>query len=184
MCACEPRHEVAERVGERLEESHRNADGQRHPEGVAEAPGVFDARDAGDAADRDRDRASRVDEGVEEGLGGPGIGRRVGGVLVRCVLRLKPGRDVLRVEGAEKTQQVGDALDPLDAAFGVESLHLALELGDDVRVEQLAHLDFAEQFAEECGIDRQCGGSTFGEGRVALVHERTDISEEQVACER
>ena len=50
--------EVAERVGERLEEGGRDADRQRRAERIAQAPGVFDRRDPRDARDRDRDRAA------------------------------------------------------------------------------------------------------------------------------
>ena len=40
-----PRDQVAERIGERLEEGVRDADGQRHAERIAQAPGVFDGGD-------------------------------------------------------------------------------------------------------------------------------------------
>ena len=40
-----PGDEVAERIGERVEEGGRDADGQRHAERIAQAPGVFDRGD-------------------------------------------------------------------------------------------------------------------------------------------
>ena len=67
MRACVPRDEVAERIGERLEEGVRNADGQRHAERVAQASGVLDRRDPRDSGDRDGDRAARRDQRLEMG---------------------------------------------------------------------------------------------------------------------
>ena len=140
-----PRHEVAERVGERLEERGRDADGQRHAERIAQAPGVFDGGDRGVPAivtgiarrgDRPARRAARRRRASAAAVGRPRLGRAAGAA-----------RDLGGVERAEDAQQVGDALDAARAALGVEALRLALELGDDVGVEQLAHLDLAEQLA-------------------------------------
>ena len=41
----------------------------------------------------------------------------------------------------------------------------------------------AEQLGEERGVERERRGPALRERRVALVHERADISEQQVACE-
>ena len=68
--------------------------------------------------------------------------------------------------------------------FRIQPLRLAFELRDDVGVEQLAHLDRAEQFTQQSGVDRQRGSTTLGERRIALVHERADVPEQQVARER
>ena len=92
-------------------------------------------------------------------------------------------RDLAGVERTEHPQQIGDALDALHATVGIEALHLGLELSDHVGIEQLAHLDASEQFAQQGGVDGQRGGPALGERRVALVHERADISEEQIAGE-
>ena len=197
--------EVAERVGERLEERVRDADRQRRAERIAQAPGVFDRRDPRDARDRDRDRAPGVDEfgEVRGGFGG-GRGTHGGGIPRRSsVLRIdvarialgigdllgirggfEPRRDLGGVERAQHAQQVGHALEPPGAAIGVEALRLALELRHDLGVEQLAHLDLAEQFAQQRRVDRQRRGTAFGQRRIALVHERADVPEQQVARER
>ena len=180
--AREARDQVAERIGERLEECGRDADGQRHAERIAQPPGVFDGRDARRSGDRDGDRAAAVDQRVEQRGGGRPRDRPA------CVrsrpLGLQAGGDLGGVERTEDAEQVGDAFDAACAPLGIETLRLALELGDHVGVEQLAHLDPAEQFGQQRGIHRQRGGTPLGEGRVALVHERADIAEEQVAGER
>jgi hypothetical protein len=113
------------------------------------------------------------------------------GVGVRFVV-LRPldvragqaGGDLGGVQGPEHPQQVGDALDALHAAGRIQALRLALELRDDVRIEQLPHLDAPEKLGEQRGVDRQSGRAPLGKGRVALVHEGADVSEQQVAGKR
>ena len=277
------RDEVAHRIGQRIEEGGRDADGQRRAERIAQAAGVFDRGDPGHAADGDGDRAPRHDEGVEVADAGrvarrtgaraavpecgpsavPSVSRRrpltipcrsrspsssrgrvdastgsrpvelgtdrgstlrpardarsaptrlrlracrrvvagrsTHGLSDRSALsdrssqrpihaqrpiRSRPSRprlgvrppahgvrrrrleargDLCRVEGSQHPEQIRDPLDAARAAFGVEPLRLALELEDDVGVEQLAHLDLAEKLGEERGVDRQRRGATLGE---------------------
>ena len=68
-----------------------------------------------------------------------------------------------------------------DPAIGVETLGLALELGDHIGVEQFAQLDRAQQLAQQRRVDRECGRSALGERGVALVHECAHVAEQQVA---
>ena len=84
----------------------------------------------------------------------------------------------------KQPQQVGHTLGVAGCAVLAEVLQLCGGAGDHLRVEQFAHLDLAEQFAEQRGVDRQCGCASFGERQVALVHERADVAEQQVARER
>ena len=71
MRARVPGDEVPERIGDRLQERHRDPDGERGAEGVAEPPGVFDRGDPAHAGDRHLDRAPGVDQRrkVRGGLG-------------------------------------------------------------------------------------------------------------------
>ncbi len=95
-------------------------------------------------------------------------------------LGIEPGGHLGRVERTQDAQQVGHALDAARAAVRIEALGLALELSDDVGVEQLAHLDLAEQLAQQRRIDRQGGRPPLGEGGIALVHEGADVAEQQI----
>ena len=58
--------QVADRIAHRVEEGARHADRQRHPEGVAQAGGVFDHGPAVLAGDRDAQHAVGAGEVVED----------------------------------------------------------------------------------------------------------------------
>jgi hypothetical protein len=90
-----------------------------------------------------------------------GAGRRI---LRRRGRLCQSRRDLGGVERSEQAQQIGDALQPADAPRRVEPLGLAFELRDDGGVEQLAHLDLAEQLAQQGGVDRQRRRAALGEG--------------------
>ena len=164
--ACVSRDEIGERIHERLEEGGRDADGQRHPECIAQASGILDRGHPGDAADHDADRAPRVDEFLQVGRGilrggvlrggvlrggSGGVVRRIGGPFIG---RREPRGGLVGIQWSEYPQEVGDPLDAARSAVRIEPLHLALELGDDVGVEKLSQLDFAEEFAQEGRVDR------------------------------
>ena len=53
-----------------------------------------------------------------------------------------------------------------------------------VRVDQVAQLLLAEQLAQQVAVQRQRGGAALGVGRVALVHVRRDVVEQQRRGER
>ena len=188
-------HEIAERIRDRLQERHGDPDGKRHAQRVAESARVLDRGDPADAADRDLDRAARVDQGDEVGGGLGHALRLVAAILaqgpvgfrslsersetrgVGCIGRFEPRRDLARVERSEQAQQIRDALDAARTAGRIQPLRLALELGDDFRVQQLAQLDRAEQLAQQGRIHRQRGGPALRERGVALVHEGADVAE-------
>ena len=52
------------------------------------------------------------------------------------------------------------------------------------RVEQFAQFRATEKLRQESRVEAQCGGATFCERGVALVHERRDVSEQQRTGER
>ena len=162
------RDEVAERVGHRLEEGVRDADGQRDAEGVAEAPGILDRRDPAFAREGDPDGSTVVDERGEVGgcLGDVGVWplspRRPGSRRRRRAEKAR--RDLCRVERSEHAQQVGDTFHALHPTLGIETLHLRLELRDDVGVEQLAHLHAPEQLAQQRRVDGESSRAALREG--------------------
>lgn len=140
-----PCQEVAERVLDRFGERLRNADRQRRTEGVAQSARVLDRGPVVGTADTDPDRAA-------------GRGEVVGPLRCGAPLgQLGVG------ERAEHPQQVGDALDVLDAAVLGEPLEFALQLGQHLGVEELAQLRLAEQLGQQVGVQRQGGGAALGE---------------------
>ena len=180
--------EVGERVDDGFEERDRDADGQRDPEGVAQAPRVLDLRGAALARDRHADRPARRHELVEQRRRRGAVGRCSGGGVragrpLGAGRALEPQRDLVGAQRAEQAQQVRDPLDAAHPSVGGETLRLGFELRDDGGVEELSHLDLAEQLAQQCRVDRQGGRAALGQRGIALVHERADISEQQVARE-
>ncbi|GDY62319.1 hypothetical protein SAV14893_017120 [Streptomyces avermitilis] len=146
MRARVPREEVAERVLDRLRECLGDADGQRCAEGVAQSARVLDRRPVVGARDADLD-----------GAAGPG--------QLLGPLRLGPALGQLGVgQGAQQPQPVRDALGVLDATVLGEPLELALQLRQDIGVEQLAQLRLAEQLGQQPRVQRQRGGAPLGEG--------------------
>jgi hypothetical protein len=63
-------------------------------------------------------------------------------------------------------------------------LELLFQLGEHVRVEELAQLGLPEQFGEQPRVQREGGGAPLGERRVALVQELGDVAEQEGAGER
>ena len=61
---------------------------------------------------------------------------------------------------------------------------LRLDLGQRLRVEQVAQLLLAEQLAEEVAVERERLRATLGGGRVVLVHVGGDVGEEERRGER
>ena len=65
-----------------------------------------------------------------------------------------------------------------------QRLERQLEVGQRLRIEQLAQLLLAEQLAQQVAIEREGAGAALGERRVALVHVRGDVVEQKAARER
>ena len=70
------------------------------------------------------------------------------------------------------------------AATVGDVLQFELDVGDHLGVEQLAQFFRAEQVVEQVAVERQRGGTTLGERRVAFVHVRRNPVEEQALGER
>ena len=89
-----------------------------------------------------------------------------------------------RGQRTEQPQQVGHALGVAGLPVGRESLQLELELGQHVGVEQLPELGPAQQLGQQALVEREGRGTPLGDGRVAFVHERRDVAEQQRPRER
>ncbi len=155
------REEIAERVLDGLSERFRDTDRQGGPQGVAQPARVLDRRPVLSARDPDPDGTA----GTGQLLSPLGFGAPLRQFRIR--------------ERAEKAEEVRDALGVLDAAVLGEPLQLALQLGQHLRVEQLAQLRLAQQLGQQPGVQRQGGGAALGERGVTLVQELGDIAEEE-----
>ena len=160
--------EVQRGMRRRLEQRFRQSRRQRHAERVAVAARVLDRDEARLAGDRDRDRPPGPRQVVD---GAPAV-------------ELRPGVDFRDVQIAEAQQQVVHAVDRPRPAVVLQLLQLGLDVGDRVRVEQVAQLGVAEQLAQLRLIDRQRLRATLGERRVAVVEVVGDVAEEQRRGER
>ena len=65
-----------------------------------------------------------------------------------------------------------------------QGLEAQLEIGQRVRIEQLAQLLLAEQLAQQVAVERQRAGAALGDRRVAVVHVGGDVVEHEAARER
>ena len=95
-----------------------------------------------------------------------------------------PGGDLVGRQVAETQQQIVHAVGRSRAVALVELLQLALDVGERVRVEQLAQLGLAEQLPQLRLIDRQRLRAPFRQRRVAVVDVVGDVAEEQRRGER
>lgn len=161
MRARVPGEEVAERVLDRLGEGLRDADRQRSAERVAQSARVLDRRPVVGPADPDPDGTA----GRSQVLG---------------PLRLRAALGQFGVgERAEHPQKVRDAFGVLGAAVLREPLELALQLRQDVGVQELTQLRLAEELGEQTRVQRQGRGTPLGERGVSLVQELGDVAEQQ-----
>ena len=154
--AREAREQHAERVGHGLEERLRQAAGRHHAERVAEQPGVLDRDQPLLAGDPHPQRAPL---GLEHGR-------------VRRV-------DLVVAEIAAAPEQVVQLVGRARVAR-----ELRLDLGERLRIEQVAQLLLPEQLAEQVAVERERLRPPLGRGRVVLVHVGRDVGEEQRRGER
>ena len=77
-----------------------------------------------------------------------------------------------------------DLVDGRRRAILDQRLERQLEIGQGVGVEQLAQLLLAEQLAQQVAVERERAGPALGQRRVAVVHVRRDVVEQQAARER
>ncbi len=91
----------------------------------------------------------------------------------------RAGLDLIGPEVADPPQQVRDAVDRACPARLGQALELELEVGHRLRVEQLAQLLGPKQLGQQVPVEGQRLGATLPERRIALVHERAHVVEEQ-----
>jgi hypothetical protein len=65
-----------------------------------------------------------------------------------------------------------------------EPLQGRLDLGQHLRIEQLADRLGTQQLGQQRGIEGERGGPALGQRGVGLVQEHPDVAEEQAAGER
>ena len=149
--------EPAQRVRHRLEEGGRDPLRRHHAEPVAVEAGVLGGDRPLLARDPHDGRAPLRDELAEVGLAaaGRGLGRR---------------------QVAEPAQQVVGLVEGGRAAG---PLQLLLDLVDRPGVEQLAQVVVAQELGEQGAVELQRLRPPLGRGRVALVHVRGDVVEEE-----
>jgi hypothetical protein len=181
VCARIPTDQIPNWVGHRFDERCRHTDGQGDSEGVAKTARVFDngppirSRDPGA-----KHTVCSLEFGEPDGHEPFGSLRdRIGKSLGNQSLRHFVDR-----EGTENAKQVDNAFEPASLSIGCEPLQLRLGLDEHLWVEQLAEFRTPQEFSEQRRIQAQGGGTPFSERRVALVHERGDVSEEQRAGKR
>ena len=95
---------------------------------------------------------------------------------------LGAGVDLFDREIAEPKQHVMHAVDGPCTSIRlliVQVLELGLDIGNRIRVQQIAQLDLAEQLAQLRLIDRQCLGAAFGERGIAVVEVVGDVAKQQ-----
>ncbi len=149
--------ELAERVGDGLEERDREAERRHHAEGVAQPARVLGGGDAALAADLDLDGASIPDELVDP------CGGALGGHVGRGVRADRAPGDLVAREIAEREQEIVRLVLVLERRSAVEALERRLEGQHGVRVEQLAQLGLAEQLAQAAVIDGEHLRPSLGE---------------------
>ena len=156
----EPRHEVGEWVSDGFEERCRHADGEGRAEGIAESRRVLDPQ-PNRTVSRLEGRHPRVDRGRFR----------------------RPGLRLVLGQVTEVTKRVVQRIHAPDPAPAREPLELELEVRQALGIDQLPELLPPQQLGQEGAIERQRLRPPFGEGRVALVHERRDVAELQRAGE-
>ena len=89
------------------------------------------------------------------------------------------------VEGeiTHRAQEIVQLVAITGLAVGMEPLQLGLDLGQDVRIQQLAQLGLPQQLAEQTAVEGQGLGLAFGQGRVLVVQVRGDVGEDERARE-
>ena len=92
--------------------------------------------------------------------------------------------DLGRRQRPDGAQQVRDRLQVAAGAARGQPLQFVLRLVDDLGIEQFPQVRLAEQLGQQRGVERQRLGAALGERRVALVHERADVAEQQRLAER
>ncbi len=176
MRASPARHERAQWIRNGVQEHARSAGRQCHAQGVAVATGVL----RGDPARLARDP---YPDGPVLGLQASDPGRR-GGPAHGLVVPGHAGRDLRVVQVAEAPERSCTWSADRGPRSPGQPLQLQLELGEGIAVEQLAQLLGPEQLAQQVAVEGQRLRPAVDQRRIALVHVRGDIVEQQRARER
>jgi hypothetical protein len=167
---CVPRDQVAQRIRQRFGERLRDAGRQRHAQRVAEAPGVLDRGPARLAAGAHLQRPP-----------GPGqLGQPAG----RGLRHSAPDFHFLGRQRPDGAQHVRHGLQVPALAVRRDALQLTFGVGHDRGIQQLPQVSLAEQVGQQRRVQGQRLRAPLGQRRVALVHERADVTEEQRPAER
>ncbi len=166
--ASEAGDELFERAWHRIGEGRRETDRQRAAERVAVAGGVVGGGVAQLAGDDELDRPALGDELGDHGR------------AVAFTAQIDLGRRQL----ADPPQHVVQLVGRTRPATVGEALQLELDIGEHTRVEQLAQLFGAEQFAQQVAVERERCCPAFGERGVAFVHVCGDPVEQQARRHR
>ena len=158
------RHEIVERLRDRIGERGGQAGWQRDAERVAQAGGIFGGRVVGARGDH----PPLPDQLVQPQLR---IFRRAGAQLVE-------------VEWAEIGEQVAEVVGVAGMPSRYQPLELELQLAEHFRIEQLPELFGTEQIAQQVAVERERSGAPLRERRIAFVHVHRDPAEQQRLRER
>ena len=165
-----PGHQVTERVSDRLGEHCGYAGRQRHAERVAEPASVLDRRPPRLAGYPHLDH--------------PPLGGQLG---QPACCRARVGAALGHLQHGQRPEVADHVRDILHVAAGPvrdEPLKHPLRIGNDQRVEHLPQVRLAEQLGEQGRVQRERLGAALGERRIAFVHERADVAEQQRPAER
>src|SRR6187401_443028 len=166
-----PRQQPVQCRGRRGEERLGNPDRGRDTHAVAIARDVLDRDPA--LVFRDPD------------LHGPATGLKL---LEPWRCRVPPAddpcRDLIGRQVAEAAQQVVDLVDGDGLPLFGEGLQRQLQVGERLRIEQLAKFLLTEQLPQQVAVQRERAGASFCKWGIALVHVGGDVIEEEAARER
>ena len=159
------RDEIAERLGDGLEERLREPARRHHAERVAEAANVLCCGVTTLARDVEADEPP-----IALQLHNPARhrGRSAGS---RAYLGLG--------EIAYREQEIVQSIRTVDGAAPVEPLQHQLHRGERVGIQQLAELGLSQELLQLGRVDRERLRAALGEGRVAVVDEARDVREHQ-----
>src|SRR6266545_4213378 len=166
----EPAHQVPDGVVHRLQERRREPGRQRGSQRVAEPRGVLGRGPPLLPRDPNTD--------------GPPLALQVRQPPGRLHRVLGSGHDLVPGEVTERPEQVVHAVATADLPPVHYALQLQLQPAQRTRVHQLAQLVAAQQLRQDPAVQGQGLGPPFGQRRVALVHERRHVSEQQRGRER
>ena len=167
VAADEPR----QRVGHVLEERRRQPAGRHRAERVAVQAGVGGVDPALLAGEPDPDRAALALQLLEHRR--PRRARRRTRSGASAAVRSPTPRSTSCKPSRAVARRIAE-----------QELEVVLDLLERARVDQVAQLLLAEQLAQQVAVERQRRRAPLGVRRVALVHVRRDVVEQQRGGER